>query len=278
MATKGSLQDAHIDDAALEARWIIEAVTGLTRAEQILTEDRPANSQEVADIKTMVKRRLKGEPLDFIFGYKAFYGRRFEVNQHVLSPRPETEMLVDFVLDKTKYDDAFTVLDLGTGSGAIVISVLAERPKAQAIAVDISEDALTIARINAETHGVVDRLLFLEGDWSAARGRAFDYVLSNPPYIDRHAMKALSHEVLNFDPEVALYGGEDGLEAYRAILKQAPFMMNEDSWLAVEIGYDQGALVSEIVRKAGLKQVTVLKDLSAHDRIVYGRAAKSPTG
>lgn len=265
-----ALKDGDVEYPGLEAKWIMEQVTGLSRTEQIISENRLMDSAEVSEILIMLKRRLSGEPLDFIFGYKEFYGLRFDINKHVLSPRPETEMLVDFVLERTAPQEVFSLLDLGTGSGAIVISVLFQRPNARAIAVDISEEALRIAKRNAQKHSVSERLKLIQGSWDSAIGETFDFILSNPPYIDSAAMEELSPDVRGYDPEIALHGGDDGLVAYREILKHVPGMMNKAGWLAMEIGFDQGLSVPELIANVGFQNVGVLKDYSGHDRVVFG--------
>ena len=265
-----ALKDGDVEYPGLEAKWIMEQVTGLSRTEQIISENRLMDSAEVSEILIMLKRRLSGEPLDFIFGYKEFYGLRFDINKHVLSPRPETEMLVDFVLERTAPQEVFSLLDLGTGSGAIVISVLFQRPNARAIAVDISEEALKIAKRNAQKHSVSERLKLIQGSWDSAIGETFDFILSNPPYIDSAAMEELSPDVRGYDPEIALHGGDDGLVAYREILKHVPGMMNKAGWLAMEIGFDQGLSVPELIANVGFQNVGVLKDYSGHDRVVFG--------
>lgn len=265
-----ALKGGDVEYPDLEAKWIMEQVTGLSRTEQIISENRLMDSAEVSEILTMLKRRLSGEPLDFIFGCKEFYGLRFDINEHVLSPRPETEMLVDFVLERTAPQEVFSLLDLGTGSGAIVVSVLFQRPNARAIAVDISEEALRIAKRNAQKHSVSERLRLIQGSWDSAIGETFDFILSNPPYIDSEAMEELSPDVRGYDPEIALHGGDDGLVAYREILKHVPGMMNKTGWLAMEIGFDQGLSVPELIANVGFQNVGVLKDYSGYDRVVFG--------
>ena len=263
-----TLNHAGIESPELDARWIIEHVTGLSRSEQILAENDQVTEDKKAKAISCLDRRIAGAPLDIIFGFKEFYGLRFEINEHVLSPRPETEMLVDFVLNQTKEDEAFRLLDLGTGSGAIVISILAHRPNASAIAVDISEAALEMAAKNAKIHQVANRLSFIKSSWASALSDKFDIVVSNPPYIDTKAMTELSPEVRDHDPEISLHGGEDGLEAYRSILSQLSIILKPRGRIAVEIGYDQGQAVSDMFADAGLRSVEVSKDLSGNDRMV----------
>lgn len=272
-----ALRDHAIDDAQLESRLIIEEASGLTRAEQILVEEKAVTPEIEAKVLLMLNRRLDGEPLDHIFGYKEFYGFRFEINRHVLSPRPETEMLVDLILSHTTKDQVFELLDLGTGSGAIAISVLVHRPNAKAIATDISIEALVVSGRNAERHKVSDRLSLVQGHWAEAIRNSFDFIVSNPPYIDGKAMQTLSHEVREYDPEIALFGGDDGLEAYRIITRQAKDLLKPTGKLAVEIGFDQGSTVFELFGNQGYTNISLQKDLAKIDRMIHADATDYPT-
>jgi len=263
-----ALTDNGVDDAALESRWIIEEATGLTRAEQILSEQNPVDPNYEAKATHMLNRRLDGEPLNYVFGYKEFYGLRFVIDRHVLSPRPETEMLVDFVLSRTKLEQKFEILDLGTGSGAIAIAILTHRPNATAIAIDVSSKALKVARQNAQQHKVDNRLALVQSDWGAGISNKFDFIVSNPPYIDKPAMTKLDKEVLNFDPEIALFGGVDGLEAYRQISQQSAALLKSGGEMAVEIGFDQGETVTLLFKDQGFQKTKLSKDLSGLDRML----------
>ena len=269
---KDKLLEGQIESAGLEASFIVENVTGLSRSAQIMEPDNTVSADLMEKAINMVQRRLEGEPLDHIFGYREFYGFRFDINRHVLSPRPETEMLVDFVLEQTTPDDAFTFVDLGTGSGAIAIAVLKHRLNARGVAVDVSDKALLMARQNAARHKVLSRLEFVKSDWGAEITDTFDFLLSNPPYIDGLAMTELADDVRNYDPEIALSGGPDGLFAYRIIAKQAVPMLNPSGQLALEIGFDQGAAVSSLLKYLEFEAISITKDLSGHDRMVTAQA------
>ena len=267
-----ALSDHAIETADLESRLIIEEASGLSRSDQILAAGKVIAPELESKALLMLNRRLDGEPLDHIFGYREFYGLRFEINRHVLSPRPETEMLVDFILTQTAQDQAFRFLDLGTGSGAVAISMLANRPKAKAIATDISAEALAIAQQNADIHNVSHRLSLIRGDWAEALSGHFDFIVSNPPYIDSNSMMELSREVRDYDPVIALHGGDDGLEAYRIILGQSKSLLNRAGKIAVEIGYDQGESVFELFKDQGYHNVTLQKDLAGQPRMITADA------
>ena len=265
------LLEAGIEEAALEVTFIVEFVTGLDRSQQIINAKSLVESDDCVKAESIVKRRLTGEPLDHIFGFKEFYGLRFEVNSDVLSPRPETEMLVDFVLEKTSPESEFKFADLGTGSGAIAVSVLESRPLASGMAIDVSNSALEIARRNAKRLIKRGELRFLQTNWLDNVTESFDFIISNPPYIDARAMTELSIEVKKYDPELALSGGDDGLAAYREISVSAVNSLKSDGYLVFEIGYDQGPSVSNILKTKGFSDIRVYKDLTGHDRMVTGR-------
>jgi len=244
------------------------AATGLSHTDMIArgTEHPPASS--IKQISDYAARRIAGEPIDHILGYREFYGREFKVSKDVLSPRPETEMLVDTALAVLKNKADPRILDLGTGSGAIAISILAEIEEARGDAVDLSGAALKIAKENAAAHNVETRLTFHEGSWFAPVSGHYDIILSNPPYITAAAMNELDVEVAAFDPDLALHGGEDGLSAYRAIIAEAGRYLKPNGILLFEIGYDQGSSVSDLLKGAGFTDISIHKDLAGHDRMI----------
>jgi len=203
-----------------------------------------------------------------IIGHKEFYGLEFELNEATLEPRPDTELLVDLALKALPEGGRF--VDLGTGSGCIPIAVLANRPDARGVASDINPRALEMAVQNAERNGVSDRLRFRRGDWfGALEGEdRFDLILSNPPYISSEVVETLSSEVREFDPRLALDGGPDGLGPYRIIAAEAAEWLKPGGQVLVEIGYDQGAAVSNLLAAAGFSRIAVEKDLAGLDRVV----------
>jgi len=265
---------ARLETPDLDARLLVMAVTGfsptdmITRGTDLLT---PAARELIVQYS---QRRLAGEPIDHILGYREFYGRAFYISKDVLSPRPETEMLVEAALDILKDKAEARILDLGTGSGAIIISILAEAPHVEGVAVDMSEAALAIARQNAQTHNVKDCLTLFRGSWFEPVEGLFDIILSNPPYITDIAMDELAAEVSEFDPDLALRGGEDGLTAYKDIIAEAQNHLKPNGVLIFEIGYDQGESVSHLLKQQGFKGIFVAKDLSGHNRMI--KAAYKP--
>lgn len=211
-----------------------------------------------------------------ILGEKEFYGRPFALGPATLVPRPETEALVDIGLEVLAGHKAPRLLDLGTGTGCVAISLLAELPVATGVAIDLSADALAVARRNAERHEVATRLQFRRGSWfePVERAERFDLVVSNPPYIETVEIGRLDVEVRSHDPLLALDGGPDGLAAYRAIMQSAPGHLVPGGILAVEIGWRQAEAVSDLMAEAGLGDITVRRDLAGHDRVVLARRSR----
>ena len=261
-------RDAGLETPDLDARLLMMAATGFTHTDMIMRGRETLEAQTLELIAQYAQRRLAGEPIDYILGYREFYARRFKVSKNVLSPRPETEMLVEAALGVLKDKPSARILDLGTGSGAIIISIMIESPDATGVAVDLSAAALSIARQNAKTHGVENRLTFLQGNWFEAVEGKFDIILSNPPYITDAAMGELAQEVSEYDPDLALRGGEDGLIAYQAITAEAMNYLKSEGHILFEIGYDQGKSVSNLLKTAGFDDISLSKDLSGHDRMI----------
>jgi len=261
-------REAGLATPDLDARILIMAATGLTQTDMITRGRDYPIADGLALISEYAERRLSGEPIDHILGYREFFGRRFSVSKDVLSPRPETEMLVEAALEILKDKPSAHILDLGTGSGAIVISILAEALDVHGVAIDVSELALAIARENAKKHDVEKRVTFLQGSWFEPVEGQFDIILSNPPYITDAAMEALSAEVSGFDPDLALRGGDDGLLVYKAIIADAVNYLKPDGVILFEIGYDQGEAVRKLLEQSDFNVISVSKDLSGHDRMI----------
>lgn len=264
-------RDSGLDTPDLDARLLVMAVTDFTHTDLITRGRESLSAEDTERLADYASRRLSGEPIDHILGYREFFGRRFLINKNVLSPRPETEMLVEAALEVLRDTPKARILDLGTGSGAIIISILAEAAQIKGVAIDLSAAALSAAKRNAKSHAVDERLTFLQGSWFDPVEGEFDIILSNPPYITNFAMNELDTEVSKFDPDIALRGGEDGLMAYKAIIAKARKHMKPAGVLLFEIGYDQGKAVSELLKSAGFDDISVLKDLSSHDRMIKAK-------
>ena len=220
--------------------------------------------QNEAKFDELIARREKREPVSHLIGRRAFYEHEFEVTRDVLDPRPETELLV---LEALAHPFE-RVLDLGTGSGCILLSLLAARDAATGVGVDASEQALIVARRNANALQLQQRCHLFQSDWFTNVTGRFDLIVSNPPYITAEEMDELSPEVRQFEPHFALTDGADGLTAYRAILERAREFLKPGGRLLFEIGASQGARVRELMEKAGFAEVNVLIDLDSRDRVV----------
>ena len=217
-------------------------------------------------------RRRDREPVAYILGHKDFYGHRFLVDESVLIPRPDTETLVEHALACIPSDATCRVADVGTGSGAVAVSIALARPLAVMTATDISEKAITVATTNAATHGVDARIDFVQTDLLEP-GKLYDVIVSNPPYIASEAIRELQPEVRLHEPSTALDGGADGLEVVRSLLRVAESVMHTDGQLLLEIGSDQAQAVETIATENGWHVVATHKDLNRQDRVVQLRRA-----
>jgi release factor glutamine methyltransferase len=264
------LRAGNVDDAGTDARWLLSHATDVPRERLTLCADDPLPDGSFARLEQAVARRIAREPVSIITGRKDFYGRSFAVGRSVLSPRPETETLVELALS----EPFARVLDLGTGSGCILVSLLCERSEARGVGTDISPQALLIAGENAARLGVAGRLVLPISDWFADIGGRYDLIVSNPPYIAAAEMNCLAPEVRDHEPRAALTDGADGLGAYRAIAAGAPRHLTPSGRLLVEIGPTQGTAVAELFREAGLEDVAVHPDLDGRDRVVSARCGQ----
>ncbi len=270
-AARAILTDA--ETPALDARLLLQHVTGFTH-EALIAEPQTVIPDDVSmQFETLVQRRKMHEPISRILGSREFYGRNFQVNPDVLDPRPDTEVLIETALALLPQDKALRLLDLGTGSGIIAITLLAERPMSQGVAVDLSESAIQVARQNANAHKAEDRLHFITASWFDGVSGHFDAILSNPPYIETEIVPTLEEEVRNFDPHLALDGGNDGLDCYRAIASAALDHLNPAAFVAVEIGAGQETDVAAIFAANDFYAVSQHRDLSGHIRCLVFRAS-----
>lgn len=279
------LRDRGIGTAALDARALLTAATGLSLEALIAKGREPLGRDAETRFQAYVARRLAGEPVSRIRGTREFYGRDFRIGPQTLDPRPDTETLVATVLDIVVLDivgrDAragrpLRILDLGTGSGCILLTLLAELPDATGVGADISPGALRLARANAESLGVADRARFAASDWFEALAGRYDIIVSNPPYIASAEIGGLAPEVAEHDPRAALDGGSDGLDAYRRIAAGAPAFLVAGGHLLVEIGCTQGEAVTGLFERAGLAvaQSGIVADLAGHPRCVCAKMAE----
>lgn len=275
--TKDIFAAAGIDTAALDARLLLLAALGITHEEWISQRDAALTDAQQKKIKSDRKRRIAGEPVSRILGRRGFYGAEFLLSAATLDPRPDTETLIETVMQElgARRDARFRLLDLGTGTGCIALTLLSLCPKAEAVAVDIAEDAVKTARENAALLGVANRCLVKKLDWTVREdvrklGR-FDIVVSNPPYIPTAEIAGLSPEVRVFDPMQALDGGADGLNCYRDILALLPDLLTESGLCVFEIGHNQADDLRRLCNQAGFPDIRCAKDLAGRDRCIFFR-------
>jgi len=270
-AAKDRLKNVQIDQPAIDARLLLEVAADVTRTDIITDPYRVLTEAQMATLDDFLNRRARREPVSHIIGRKGFWKILLQVNKHVLTPRPETEVIVDEVLKAFPEQMPFNMLDLGVGSGTILLAVLAERPAAKGLGIDVSEEALAVARENAANLDLAGRTALLRGDWTNGLGDdSFDLVVSNPPYIATHVIETLEPEVRDHEPRLALDGGPDGLDAYRFLAGEILRVLKPGAMFAVEIGHDQSDAVEALFKQAGAQNVRTVKDLSVNDRVVTG--------
>ncbi|RGF41024.1 peptide chain release factor N(5)-glutamine methyltransferase [Roseburia sp. AF15-21] len=261
------LTDAGVPDAALDAWYLLQMVCRIERSYYYVHGEEDITQDAQKEYEIAVQKRAEHIPLQYIIGEQEFMGLRFKVNSNVLIPRQDTETLVEQVLKIVK--PGMKVLDLCTGSGCVLISVLKNAPELTGVGSDISKTALLVAKENAKMHEV-------DADWIRSDlfdniTETFDVIMANPPYIPTGEILSLMPEVRDFEPENALDGGADGLDFYRKIAGQVKDYLNPGGYVYMEIGYDQGEAVSELMRNAGFTEVEVIKDLARNDRVVKGK-------
>ncbi|PHR92372.1 MAG: protein-(glutamine-N5) methyltransferase, release factor-specific [Robiginitomaculum sp.] len=266
-----ALSAANIEDADIDARVLLMHAGGLTRSGLIVQSRDIMPASVLARFNTCLARRLTHEPIAHIVGTKEFWSLEFKVSSQVLIPRPETEGVVSRALALMKHVKSPRILDIGTGSGAILIALLSERKDASGVGVDISQAALDIAESNANALGVSDRCTFHTSNFLDEVEGRFDILVSNPPYITHTAMQTLPKTVQAYEPHLALHGGVDGLDPYRSILTHAHRVLTPLASLVFEIGFDQGDALKALLQDTGCENITVEPDLAGHERIVSAK-------
>lgn len=260
------LNEADIEDADLDAWYLLEFVTGMNRTMYYLKMQESITPEQEILYQKHVEKRASHTPLQHITGVQEFMGLEFQVNEHVLVPRQDTELLVESVLKVLEPD--MKVLDMCTGSGCILISLLKHCIGVRGLGVDISAEALRVAKTNCEKLGVEAELV--QGDLFENVSEHYDVIVSNPPYIKTAVIEELKEEVKCHDPFIALDGKEDGLYFYRKIVENSPKYLTLGGKLYFEIGHDQGEEVKNLMEQAGFVDVEVKKDLAGLDRVVFG--------
>jgi release factor glutamine methyltransferase len=272
-----TLKDHQIENPRLNAELLLAHSLNLSREGLYTRLHRELWEREKGALERLIQRRISGEPLQYILGQQEFWSINFKVDPRVLIPRPETELLVEQglrILSEKTFEQKPSILEIGTGSGAIAIALAREMTHIFLVATDISRDALVLAKENATSAGVRDRIQFVNGDLlgpfqpSRATG-VFDLIISNPPYIVQSEIGSLAREVRDFEPVIALDGGKDGLEFYRRLLSQTPSFLREGGWLLLEVGQGQAERVADQIQEHGtFLEPQILPDLAGIKRVV----------
>lgn len=255
-------------NSSLDARMLVKAVTGLSDADIIGMDAIPLTTEQFATLEDFIAQRLNRRPVAKIIGHKEFYGRDFHVNDDVLDPRPETELIIDEVLKYAHGKNSLKILDLGTGSGCIILTLLSELPNATGIGTDISPQAVSVATKNAKNLNLSERVKLTESNWLDTVDGQFDVIVTNPPYIETHTVNHLDKDVRDYDPILALDGGEHGLDPYKVILPQIRKHLKKDGLFMCEHGAGQAHDIKGIAVNAGFTNVRVHHDLAGHDRCI----------
>lgn len=277
------LKRFNISNAKIDAEYLLSSILKCKRQELYLNPDRPLTNIEINTFKTFIQRRSKREPLQYIIGEEEFRGLVFKVTRDVLIPRPETELLIEEAVKIIERQRAkgkrqkVNIIDLCTGSGCIAVSIAKEIDNCKVYATDISEKALAAAKENAKKHGVENKIIFLQGSFfEPLKGKGLedkiDILLSNPPYVSKKDMGKLQPEIKEYEPSLALYGGEDGLDSYRTIIPEALNYLKKAGHLLLEIGYGQAEGVKELFAQyPAYGKIEIINDLSEIERVVKAK-------
>jgi release factor glutamine methyltransferase len=252
----------------LDAELLLAHAMGIERGRLLLDRGREVSEDARGAFERLLLRRAAREPVSHILGEREFWSLPFAVNAHVLDPRPDSETLIEAAVRLGRTQDFRRILDLGTGSGCLLVSLLHEFPRARGVGVDKSIEALRVAKGNAVRNGVAGRAAFIEGDWDAAAGECFDLIVSNPPYIPTEEIKGLSPEVRDHEPHLALDGGATGLCAYQKIVHILGSTLAPDGVALLEIGLEQGDPVSALAAEGGLQTIGRAADLAGIERCI----------
>ena len=263
------LSESGIEGASRDARILTAYTLQIPVSDLSLKINEKVSGKITSKLEKLILRRINREPISKILGRRDFWGRTFSINENVLDPRGDTETLIDFVIEKP----VKSVLELGTGSGAIAVTLACEWKEVHVTATDISENALSLAKINAEKFNVQNKIHFLTSDWFENVKGAYDLIISNPPYIGLTEQDEISAEVIKYDPEIALFAGRDGLDAYRKIIPSLSKFLNPDGFVALETGASQSNQVKNMMNAVGFVDAKIVKDLSGSDRLVAAKFA-----
>lgn len=274
-AIRHRLEGAAIPSADLDAALLVGHVLGLDRLDMVIEPLRPISENQEKEIDALLMRRLNHEPISHILGHREFWSLDFKVTEDTLTPRPDSETLIEAALkgipNKRK---PLRVLDLGTGTGCLLLSLLSELSQAHGLGIDISDKALSVAQENSESLGLRNRARFILSDWDAELEvtEKFDVILCNPPYIALSEKPELAADVIDFEPSSALFAGRDGLDEYGKLARILPKRLRADGMALLEIGHQQAADVLNLLKSAGLKNMEIVRDLAHRDRCIVIKA------
>ena len=261
------LKKNNISSHILDSEILLSKTLNMSRENILVNLDKKISKKNITIFKKYLKRRSKNEPIAYILGEKEFWSKKFKINKGALIPRPETELLVDKLIEM--YKEKITILDIGTGSGCIILSLLSSLKKSTGVGVDISKKAIFIAKKNALRHNLTSRVRFYNKSLESVFGRKFDLIVSNPPYIERKHIKNLSEDVKNYEPKMALDGGNDGLDLIKKVIYKSKNILKIKGTLALEIGNEQIKKVSKILTDNNFRVIYVVKDYKNNVRCVF---------
>lgn len=263
-----ALSKAHIENTSQEAKWLLAGALDCENSFIVLQPEYTLSEKEENKIQNWLARRLQGEPLSRIKGVREFWSLPFQLNEHTLDPRPETEVLIEGILKwvGNRLFNPWRILDLGTGSGCLLISLLHELPYATGVGIDLNDETLSMAKFNATINNVSNSTTFYQNNWGENLEGKFDIIVSNPPYIPLRDKDTLEKTVLHFDPALALFGGEDGLDCYRILSKNIKQLLSENGIAVFEMGYGQRKEIESLFQSEGYEILFILKDLAGIER------------
>ena len=264
------LKNYNIKNPRLDSELMLSSSLNITRENLLLNLNNKIKAIENKNFNYLLKKRIKKMPIAYILGYKYFWKSKFFINNSVLIPRPETEVIVEEALKCIPKNKSIAILDIGTGSGCIIISLLQERPKSMGAGVDISKNALKVAKINAKIQQVDNRIKFINSDIDKYKGGKYDLIISNPPYIKRTKINRLEEDVRNFEPQKALDGGYSGYSKIERVIENSAKLLKKNGKLILETGHDQACYVSHLFKRYGFYINKISKDLCNRDRCVIG--------
>ena len=262
------LKSVNNQNYRLDSELLLSRALNKSREEILINLNKEINLKKFKNFENLLTRRLKSEPIAYIFKKKEFWKNSFFVNKDVLIPRPETEIIVEEVLKLTHYNSSKNFLDVGTGSGCIILSILKERPKSYGTALDISKKALTIAAINAKMHHLRNKIKFINNDIDKFIDNKYDFIISNPPYINNFNLKRLEDDIRRFEPIVALKAGTDGLKIINKLISKSKKLLKNNGKFIFEIGDNQESFVKKILMKNKFYINKVCKDLQSISRVI----------